>query len=442
MPSLDVVVIGAGAAGLAAASTLREAGCHVLVLEARDRLGGRAWTKHAPGFGAPIELGAEWVHGAAPETRSLAHRAGARVLDVHPDAIRAEHGVLSSGDELWRAVERLRPQLDPERFPDRAIDEAIAASTLDARGREEARRYVEGFHAADPALASEQAIARAERHAGATGAQGWIEEGYDVIIRALARGLDEDSLRLGTAARSISWSAGRVRVECEGAMDGLPRAPAQAGAAVIALPLGVLRRIPTEEGSIAIHPEPGHLRRALSALVPGHVVRVTLALRRPLADVLGRADATFLFAPGTELPVWWSLGPRRAPRVVCWRGGPGAEALLGQGEEALEACARRALAAALGLGARDVDDLVLGAWSHDWTHDPFSRGAYSYVRAGGLEAACSLGRVVEGTLAFAGEHVTVAGIGTVEGAIASGRRAAQGILAAMGRRIDTTMHAC
>src|SRR5690606_31552115 len=110
--------------------------------------------------------------------------------------------------------------------------------------------------------------------------------------------------------------------------------------------------------------------------------------------------------------------------------------------DALVARARSALGAALGLGARDVDALVAGAWTHDWTHDPFSRGAYSYVRTGGLEAADSLGRVVEGTLVFAGEHVAGPGIGTVEGAIVSGKRAARRLLAALGRRIEVCMHPC
>src|SRR6202035_5935992 len=80
--SWDVVIIGAGVSGLAAASDLRKSGLSVLILEARDRVGGRAWTRHEPELSAPIELGAEFIHGRATETFDLLHETGKAALDT------------------------------------------------------------------------------------------------------------------------------------------------------------------------------------------------------------------------------------------------------------------------------------------------------------------------------------------------------------------------
>src|SRR5215470_4390657 len=81
-PSWDVVIIGAGVSGLAAAGQLRKSGMSALVLEARDRVGGRAWTRHEPDLSAPIELGAEFIHGRVPETFELLREVGKAALDT------------------------------------------------------------------------------------------------------------------------------------------------------------------------------------------------------------------------------------------------------------------------------------------------------------------------------------------------------------------------
>src|SRR5687767_14862438 len=83
--AFDVLIIGAGTAGLAAAAGLAKAGRSALVLEARDRIGGRAWTHIEPGFPAPIELGAEFIHGKAAATFALLNEAAACAIDA-PEA--------------------------------------------------------------------------------------------------------------------------------------------------------------------------------------------------------------------------------------------------------------------------------------------------------------------------------------------------------------------
>ena len=117
--------------------------------------------------------------------------------------------------------------------------------------------------------------------------------------------------------------------------------------------------------------------------------------------------------------------------AVAWCGGAPARSLAGPGVRPVREIAVAALARAIGSTRRSVASQVTGAWWHDWTGDPFARGAYSYVRVGGSGAAEALARPVSGTLFFAGEHTDAEGSGTVEGAIASGLRAARQVRRAL-----------
>src|ERR1043166_7684555 len=108
---IDVLVLGAGAAGLAAARDLSQAGLRVTVIEARPRVGGRILTLHDPRSPVPIELGAEFVHGEAPETLAVARAAGLAVLelpDVHEIAV---SGRFETRGDFWDAISRMNKDL-------------------------------------------------------------------------------------------------------------------------------------------------------------------------------------------------------------------------------------------------------------------------------------------------------------------------------------------
>jgi monoamine oxidase len=115
----------------------------------------------------------------------------------------------------------------------------------------------------------------------------------------------------------------------------------------------------------------------------------------------------------------------RVPLLVGWTGGPPARALAREDRSTIEDRALDSLATHFGVSRRRIDGLVEECWMHDWEHDPFSRGAYSYPVVGGSSAARALARPLQSTLFFAGEHTDVDGRnGTVNGAIATGKRAA------------------
>lgn len=211
-----------------------------------------------------------------------------------------------------------------------------------------------------------------------------------------------------------------------------------------AVPLGVLKAPAGETGAIEFDPLLRQKQPHLERLTMGSVVRITLRLserfwaaewfaklmRNPGLDTL-----SFLHTPDENFPIWWTVYPVRAPVIVGWRGGPGARQVVQLASEEIQSLAVESLARQLSIGPRRLKGMVEGAWTHDWEHDPFSRGAYSYQMVGGSDAPAQLGRPLRGTLFFAGEATDAEGrTGTVHGAIASGQRAAREVISTLKNR--------
>jgi len=202
-PISDVIVVGAGAAGLAAADALARAGRSVLVLEARSRIGGRCWTRRMPGLAVPVELGAEFIHGDAESTLSLLARAGVPGVDSTRTQRFVRGHRLVEGNafiEAQRAVEHAsilrKEDLSFAQFLKRK-------SGLPAVTRTLATMMVQGFDAADPARVSAREIAE-EWGSGALGSsQMRPQGGYLPLLETLVT--SKFKLRLGKAVREIRW---------------------------------------------------------------------------------------------------------------------------------------------------------------------------------------------------------------------------------------------
>ena len=426
---VDTLVIGAGAAGLAAARLLLEAGRDVLVLEARDRIGGRVYTHHAEGFPVPIELGAEFVHGTPEELWSLiaAHGIATWQVEDRHDLARAGF-VEQPADDVWQAVGELLGSLDPGPG-DRSVAKALGAvrPPPDAEVVRWARGYVEGFHAADLEQLSTRSLLDAEE-GGASGGDAAFRllDGYDAVIRGIAAPLEATGrIARGVAVRTVRWERGRVDVV--GAPPGSSTLLGfTARHAVVTLPIGVLSAGAGTRGAVAFEPRPAGWDDALEQLAVGHVIRLALRFR----EIWWDPQISYLHLPDApSFGIWWTPAPVRAPLLTAWIGGPGARALDGVGTMELAAKALDTLAAELGVDRARLGGLLVSAHRHDWSADPFALGAYSYARAGGAEAAARLAAPVDGTLFVAGEGTAGSGTaGTVHGAIASGRRAARQLL--------------
>ena len=414
----DAAVLGAGAAGLMAARTLARRGLDVVVLEARARTGGRIWTKHVPGLAIPVELGAEFLHGEVPLTDRILREAGALSVEVTGEHLEVRGGRARAARDFGHEIDRVLRRFDG---PDVSLDSFLAAKpggrTL-ARARTVTRWFIEGYHAAPAQEVSVRSIAPAPGDSATASAIHTARTalGYDAVPARLARGVD---VRLRHVVRSIEWSRGRVTLRG-------PRFAVHARAAVITAPVSVLPRL-------GLDPVPAALTHALAGLGMGAVARVVFAFRTPVwlesKALEGRASAGFLHvADGGPFPVWWTVAPERVPMLVAWTGGPTGRALSSKPFEEQRTIALRTLAQSLGTTRAKLERAVTGAWTHDWQGDPYARGAYSFVKVGGEGAGKRLARPVEETLFFAGEATEPDRSGTVEGALASGARAARQVL--------------
>lgn len=433
-------MIGAGAAGLAAARALHAAGVDVEVLEARDRIGGRILTLTDPATERPIELGAEFIHGQAPDLQRLLAEASLSTVDVCGTRWQAARSRWRRLTGFWDRLDRAMRPLQSARTADRSFDDVFRR----LRGRQPvadrtlARRYVEGFHAADPRRVSAWSLAE-----GGTPAEDIRErrlarvfEGYGRLVEWLAKPIASRITR-SAAVTAVRWKPGRVTVEVG------RRKPISARAAIVAVPLGVLQAPAGERGAITFDPPLAAKTPALSNLAMGTAVRVVLRLAdrfwagERFADAHAGDDVermSFLHLPGREFPTWWTTYPVISPYLVGWCGGPTAVRLLGQPQSAIVERAIGVLAGHSGLTRRRMRSLVEAAWTYDWLHDPFARGAYSYQMVGGAEAPAALARPLSSTLFFAGEATDIEGAtGTVHGALASGWRAARQVRRASGR---------
>lgn len=433
--SSDVVVIGAGAAGLMAARELLRAGQSVTLLEARDRIGGRIWTRREPGLAAPIELGAEFIHGHAALTLGLLDQLGAAAIESSGSHLSLQGGKLKERDGFFARVRQAMQASDALASADMSFDEFLEhhlAHMLSSEQRQFARTMAEGFDAADTARASARAIA-AEWSGDMLGntPQARPQGGYATVLAALEAALRSPAFRarLLSKVESIQWSKHSVVVSGEQSGAAFT---VRAARAVIALPLGVLQQRPPAAGAVSFTPPLAMKEAALQGLASGPVIKVQLRFAAPFWETIagGRyRDVGFLHAPDAEMPTYWTQAPLRVPLLVAWAGGPQARRVAAAA--APGDIVRKALAGLQTLfGAEaDVASQLEAHYYHDWQQDPFARGAYSYVLVGGSAAREALAQPVADTLFFAGEASDVDGeAGTVTGALQSGVRAARQLL--------------
>jgi monoamine oxidase len=436
----DVLVIGAGAAGLAAARSLAGRSLRVIVLEARDRDGGRVWSAPSARAAVPAELGAEFIHGRASETMALLREAGTAAIDREGGESWqcGQDGALQRDDSnVWGAgifeqTSALAADESVDRFLRRFDADATMRGTVDT-----ARAFVEGFDAADPAIASALAIAD-EWQSGVDFATARPLGGYRPVFERLRNGCESAGVQtcLSTVVRRIAWRRGAVEVtatDSSGASLTL-----RARAAIVTLPVGVLRHR-GDDTEVVFDPElPPAKREALQYIEMGHAVKVVLGFRTAFWEELhdGRyRNAAFFRCTGQPFAAYWTQLPVRSELIVAWAGGPKAVALRDATQSELIGHALDGFGALLGESALARQEFE-GAHMHNWSHDPFARGAYSYISVGGRDARIALAAPVDAALFFAGEATSNDGQGgTVNGALETGERAAREAAAALGATV-------
>jgi monoamine oxidase len=405
-----VLVVGAGMAGLSAARSLTDAGWPVRLIEARDRIGGRAYTNRD--WGVPLEMGASWIHGTTDNPLTeLAKKAGAQLVPTDyygwaKLAVDPRLPPLRYDPETWRKfVERARGRVDGGSLG-AAVDAAANGAGLSDADRAQLGFYLTTEIEDEYAANADQLSANTFDHGDYVGGdQDVITSGYDALPRLLADGLQ---IELKTPVTAVVRRDSSVVVRAGNRSFEGP-------AAIVTVPLGVLK-----SGTIAFDPPlpDGHLR-AVKALGFGVLSKSFFRFNRRTWNV---ENAFYLFI-GTEPGVWsqWFTLPSAAgPIVLAFNAGD-------RGRWTESSSPADLMASALPTARRLFGDDVspVEVRTSNWAVDPYALGTYSFHAPGsGLDDRRRLQEPIGDRLYLAGEAVGVNNPSTVTGAVVSGRYAA------------------
>jgi monoamine oxidase len=438
----NVIIIGAGMAGLAAARELGRAGLSVCILEARERVGGRVFTVHDPASTVPIELGAEFIHGRAREIWDPLEKAKIKVSEVQGDSWCVSDDRLSSCD-FFDEVDSILDKMD-DSIPDESFSAFLQRRFGEPRtkAQREAQRhatsYVSGFNAADPELVGVhwlvQGMRAEEKIQGDRAFR--AQNGYTALLNVFkeevaAFGAD---LRTQTIVESVNWRERNVKVTAHNYRGSLML---EAPKILVTVPLSVLKANAGQSGAIQFTPPlPAQKLEALDKMEMGKVIRVVLRFRERFWESIKPSARSrknlsgmgFLFSQSEWFPTWWTTMPEKSPVITAWAPFRSAERLSGQSEHFVTERALQTLSDLLGPRIRELQGLLESSYFHDWQSDPFSLGAYSYGKVGADGAQQAIAAPLDNTVFFAGEATDTTGHnGTVHAAIASGYRAAKEI---------------
>jgi monoamine oxidase len=406
---VEAVIIGGGAAGIGAARHMREAGVDVLLIEARNRLGGRAWTFEADGF--PIDLGCGWLHSADRNPWGLIARAQGFTIDKSPPPWSrplTQVGISpSEGTALMEAVRsfRLRSDAYSEDGPDQS-----AAAFLEAGGPW--NNFLDAistwYSGAELALVSARDLARYDDD----GVNWRVREGYGRVIAGHAAGVE---VAYDCKAERIDRSGQALRIETT-------QGPIVAKTVIVTLSSNLVAAQPE-----LFHPALPDKAEAAAGLPLGLADKLFLALDG--AEQFEKESRAF-GNPYRTATSGYQFRPFGRPMIEAYFGGALAADLEKGGAEAFFDFARTEL---VGLFGGDFAHRLKLLGLHCWGSDPLARGSYSYALPGKADCRALLASPVEDRIFFAGEACSRADFSTAHGAYLTGLAAAGQAIAALGK---------
>jgi monoamine oxidase len=325
METSEVVIIGAGATGLMAGYKLAKKGKKVIVLEARNRTGGRIHTIENELFFKHAELGAEFVHGDLPVTLNLLQEAGITYSPAGGSMVRYSDGQFTEDEQFieeWDLLLKKLNELKDDTTLAAFLAEHFAGNQYE-KLRNAVTRYVSGYDTADPALASAFALRDEWQHED-EGAQHRVDGGYCEMIGYLADKIKEHNglIYLNSVVREIHWKPGDVKVITD---SGIIYGAEQL---LVALPLGVLQADKREKGAVVFHPPIKEQTDAIKAMGFGAIIKFLLEFdeifweNKAITHLAGKSlrDMGFLFS-NEVIPTWWTQAPKHSPVLTGWLAG-------------------------------------------------------------------------------------------------------------------------
>jgi monoamine oxidase len=413
MPNSDIetVIVGGGAAGVAAARHLHRAGIKSLIVEARSRLGGRAWTIAGPS-GSALDLGCGWLHSADRNPWVAIAEEQHRTIDKTPPPWQRRAVPLGFPESDQREFRKAQEDFNA-RVARRARQEpdVAAATLLEPGGRwnnliSALATYISG---AELDLVS----ARDFDNFDDTGVNWRVVEGYGATIAACGEGLPA---ALGCPVQRIDHSARRLRVET-------PQGVITADQVIVTMPSTVL----AESHRLFVPAVPEKIEAA-QGLPLGLADKLFLSLEN--AEEFEK-ESRFFGATDRTATATYHLRPFGRPQIEVYFGGRLAAELEAVGEHAFFDFAVSELTQLLGTAfAQRVKPIR----AHRWGSDPFARGSYSYARPGMADCRKTLAAPIDNRLFFAGEACSAADFSTAHGGWITGVSAAEQAIAARARR--------
>jgi monoamine oxidase len=408
LPSeIDVAIIGAGAAGLGAAHALQNSGLSTIVLEARDRVGGRAHTiMAAPDI--PFDLGCGWLHSADKNSfAEIAERLNIEIDKTRPPWRQQSFDAGFPLEERADFISALDAFYDRAEAAAKSGRDAAASTVLEPGNRwnpmiDAISTYVNGCELDQVSISDMDAYEDTEIN--------WrVRRGYGALIAAYAAPCP---LALNTQVTLIDHSGKRVRIETS-------QGTLTAGKVIVTVPTNLIAN-----EAIRFHPALPAKVAAARGLPLGLDNKVMLALDEPeaLPKDGNLRGATMRTAMGT-----YHLRPFGQPCIEGFFGGSFAQQLEDAGDGALAAVAIDEIAVLLG---NDFRRKLKPLAESRWAHDPYARGSYSHALPGHAGARAVLAAPVDGRLFFAGEATSPNFFSTAHGARDSGERAAGEVVAA------------
>lgn len=433
MYTTDILIIGAGAAGLMAAYRLSASGKKVIVLEARNHTGGRIHTISHERFFKHAELGAEFIHGDLPVTLNLLKEANIKYSVADGEMVRYDKGkfindagFIENWDLLLQKLNELEKDIDIAEFLERQFPGGEYINL-----RNNVSKYVAGYDTADPKKASSFAL-RNEWNNEDEDAQYRLDDGYCSMINYLADKCKEreGKVYLNSVVSQINWKPDDVKVITHS------KETYNAKKVIIAMPLGVLQTNGNEIGAVTFHPAIKEQVEAINDFGFGAVIKFLLEFKYAFwqnnnaEKLAGKSlkDMAFLISD-ENIPTWWTQHPKHSTLLTGWLGGPRAEE---KKKNTVDELLQQALQSLSNIFKLTVDELKanLITWNIiNWTAEPFTRGSYSYDTVAAPNARRILGAGVDNTIFFAGEYLYEGpAMGTVEAALTSGQNVAKRIL--------------
>ena len=417
----DIIIIGAGAAGLMAALALTEANKKILILEGRERIGGRI---HSLDYGNKVlEAGAEFVHGNLPLTMHLLKESNIEFLATRGKMYNSFQGDWtgdddwgSGWDKLMKRMSELRKDLPLREFLDLNFPENKYPSL-----RRSVRGFAEGFDLADIADASTMNLYKEWSHEQSK--QYRIPKGYGSLMEWIAKQIEKKgaTLLLRQFVKKVIWEHDYVRTRTASGGEYSCRK------LLITIPISLLQN---QTLSAAIHFDPPitNYMKLFEKIGFGKLVKLLFLFREDFWEN-SHENLGFVFSD-QPIPTWWTQLPKRNGLLTGWWGNPLREETIS--EERIADLAIQSLSGIFSREKEEILNYLEARFIFDWQKDIFSEGAYSYPKPGTTQAIKELKKPIDNSLFFAGEALCEGDSpGTVEAALFSGKEAAKSILLRM-----------